>query len=241
MKKKIYTLMMLIFLAIFLVSAFMLLRYFLDSRKAAKGYDEIRAIVGEEPDAFAKLKGDNEDFVGWLKIDDTTIDYPVVQSKSEPEFYLYRNFYKEDSAHGTLFVDAACDVDVSDNTIIHGHHMKDGSMFRPLEHYSDLDFYNSHKTIHFDTLQAQGVYEVFAVFRTPATEAGFHYLDFIQAATPEEYDAFVAQCKAIAEFDTGITPEYGQKLLTLSTCEYTQEEGRLVVMARKLSSEQINP
>lgn len=237
MKKRIYTLLMVIFFVIFIISAGMLLKYFLDSRKSQNAYDDIRNQVtnSEEPmDKFAALYAQNNDFIGWIKIEGTTIDYPVMQTKNDPEYYLYRNFQKEDSAHGTPFVDAACDIDASDQTIIYGHHMKDGTMFRPLENYSDLDFYNNHKIIQFDTLNGNGRYEVMAVFRTSAGADGFPFYQFINAGTPEDFDHYVNEVKAIAEYDTGITAAHGDKLIALSTCEYTHEDGRLVIVAKKI-------
>ena len=110
--------------------------------------------------------------------------------------------------------------------------MKDGSMFSGLDHYQKKDFWEEYPTIRFDTLYARQTYTVFAIFKTTASVGeGFNYHLFEDAEDEAEFDEFVSTCKKLAFYDTGITPEYGDKLITLSTCEYTQENGRLVVVA----------
>ena len=181
---------------------------------------------------YAALFEENPDLVGWLTIEGTKINYPVMQTPDRPDYYLDRNFDGQPSAHGSLYVRESCDVFApSDNLTVYGHHMRDGTMFAPLDRYRKEDFRNQHPTICFDTLYERHTYTVFAVFTTTSTEEGFAYHLFETAADKTEFDAFVSTCKALSLYDTGITPRYGDKLLCLSTCEYSRPNGRLVVAA----------
>lgn len=182
---------------------------------------------------YAALYAENPDTVGWLRIDGTVINYPVMQTPDRPDYYLKRNFQKEQNAHGCIYVRESCDVFLpSDNVTIYGHHMKNGSMFAGLDHYGKKKFWEEYPTINFDTLYERNTYTVFAVFVTTATVGkGFAYHAFEDAADAEEFDDFVAKCKELSIYDTGITPQFGDKLICLSTCEYSRTNGRLVVAA----------
>lgn len=123
----------------------------------------------------------------------------------------------------------------SDNLVIYGHHIKGGKMFGALEDYKSKSFYEEHKTIQFDTLTEQAEYEIVAVFKTVAySSEGFRYYDFVDAENEEEFNSYVGKCKELALYDTGVTAEYGDRLITLSTCEYSAQNGRLVVVAKKV-------
>lgn len=184
---------------------------------------------------YQTLYEKNPDLVGWITIDDTTVNYPVVQTPDDPEYYLYRNFDRERNIHGCLFVGDGGDVFTpSDNLIIYGHHMRDGSMFGSLEKYLRKAYWEEHSTLRFDTLTERHSYEIFAVFKTTASVGeGFAYHHFLNAADEAEFDEFVETCIELGRdyYTTGIVPEYGDKLICLSTCEYTRENGRLVVAA----------
>lgn len=173
----------------------------------------------------------NPDLVGWLRIEGTEINYPVVQTPDQPEYYIDRDFDGEYNTHGCLFADGNCDVENSDNVTIYGHHMNDGTMFGGLQKYDEYDYWKAHPVIYFDTLTEHRRYEIFAVFRTTATVGqGFPYHRFIDAATEEEFDQFVDKCKALSVYNTGIDPVFGEPLICLSTCEYSQHNGRYVVV-----------
>lgn len=180
---------------------------------------------------YEELLAMNPDLVGWVKIPQTAINYPVMQTPMTPQYYLYRNFYKEPSDRGCIFAQEECDIDSpSDNVTIYGHCMKDGSMFAGLANYTYKSYWKDHQTVQFDTLYESRTYRVFAVFKTSGDAGkGFAYHTFVDAASPSEFTSFVSKCKELAFYDTGITPEYGDKLLCLSTCEYTMANGRLVV------------
>ena len=125
----------------------------------------------------------------------------------------------------------------SDNIIIYGHHMNDGSMFAGLMKYKEQSFWEEHKTISFDTLTDRCEYEVVAVFKTVVytdSAESFRYYQFTDAENEAEFDEYIAKCKELALYDTGISAEYGDKLITLSTCEYSRNNGRLVVVAKRV-------
>lgn len=185
---------------------------------------------------YAPLYAMNPDMAGWISIEGTQINYPVMHTPEVKDYYLYRNFDGEDSSRGCIYAREECDpVTPSDNITIYGHHMRDGSMFAGLDAYSEQAFWQEHRYIRFDTLTEHHTYEIFAVFTTTASLGeGFAYHDFIDAADGTEFNAFVASCKELSLYDTGITPEYGDKLICLSTCEYSQVNGRLVVAARRI-------
>ena len=182
---------------------------------------------------YARLYEKNPDTVGWMKIEGTPVNYPVMQTPDRVDYYLKRNFDGVYSDHGCLYVRETCDVFTpSDNVTIYGHHMRDGSMFAGLKAYQSRDFWESQPTIVFDTLYEHHTYTIFAVFTTTATkDEGFSYHLFENAEDPQDFDRFISTCKEISLYDTGITPEYGDKLICLSTCEYSQVNGRLVVVA----------
>lgn len=187
---------------------------------------------------FAQLYTMNPDLVGWISIDGTKINYPVVQSSLDnANYYLDRNFEKKHSAHGCIYVSEAADVFApSDNVTIYGHRMGDHSMFGQLGLYTDKEFWEEHQYIRFDTLQERHLYQIICVFSTTATMGeGFAYHSFVDAEDSSNFNAYVWQSQKLSYYDTGITAEFGDKLITLSTCEYTNTHGRLVVVAKRIS------
>lgn len=191
---------------------------------------------------YAKLYKLNNNMIGWIRINGTVIDYPVLWLEGDNDYYLEHDFYGEKSKYGQIILDYRCDFETpSTNLIFHGHHMADGTMFGSLRRYQKESYYNKHKYIQFDTIYEEGTYEIFAVFLTKIYNKGdkvFKYYNFVDAATEEEFDSYVASVKALSLYETGITPVYGDELIALSTCEYSQDNGRLVVVARRLSTEE---
>ena len=185
-------------------------------------------------DQYASLLKQNGDMVGWISIEDTTISHPVMHTPIRPDFYLKHDFDKKYSKYGVPYVDNNCSVDPqSDNLIIYGHHMKGGKMFGVLESYKKEAFYREHPTINFDTLTGGfGQYEIFAVFKVNPTDFKFHH--FINAVDETAFDEYVNRCKALSFYNTGITPNHGDKLIALVTCEYSRDGNRLVVVAKKI-------
>lgn len=242
--------------ALFLFSGVMLYRQYADEKQSAEAFDNIAALVQDETppadelqeteppqpeqtafEKYAAVYEQNSDFVGWISIDGTNIDYPVMQTVNEPNFYLKRGFDKQYSDYGVPYVQENCDLALSDNCVIYGHHMNNGTMFADLCKYESEDFYQEHKTIRFDTLSGFGEYEIVAVFKTVAySEQGFKYYHFTRAESAEDFDAYITQCKALSLYDTGVTAEYDDKLITLSTCEYSRKNGRMVVVAKRIAA-----
>lgn len=117
------------------------------------------------------------------------------------------------------------------------HGMTAEQLFADLCKYESEDFYQEHKAIRFDTLSGFGEYEIVAVFKTIAySEQGFKYYHFTRAESAEDFDTYIAQCKALSLYDTGVTVESGDKLITLSTCEYSRKNGRMVVVAKRIAA-----
>lgn len=179
----------------------------------------------------------NPDTVGWITIADTKINYPVMQTPDNPDYYLTRDFNKAWSAWGAIYAGEIFDINrPSDNIVLYGHHMKDGSMFAGLDKFKTQSFWQTHQTFSFDTLYAHHTYQIWAVFKTSGNAGeGFPYHLFSDAASEEEFADFVSSVKALSFYETGITPQYCDKLLTLSTCEYTLNNGRFVVCAMRIS------
>lgn len=184
---------------------------------------------------YAQLYQQNPDMVGWIKIEGTAIDYPVMHTPADPEKYLHVNFEGAYSYPGVPFVDAACTMD-SDNLLIYGHNMPNGTMFRSLMQYQQKNFWQNHPTIVFNTLYEEQEYEVLAAFYDRVyykTEDVFKFYQFIDPQTEEEFDEGIAQFKEKALYDTGVNAEYGDRLITLVTCAYHTDHGRFVVVARR--------
>lgn len=254
MKKIMKILVILILLGVFLFSGVKLGDYYLDWREQEDTVAELREELDKSVDKkdpyardkkknlirYKKLHKENPDMIGWLTIPDTPIDYPVMQSsKDDPEYYLHRDFHKKQATAGTLFLDADCNLKKpSDNLIIYGHHMRNGSMFGRLEKYEDADFYKKHRVFTFDTLKEHRRYRVLSVFRGQAYAKGdtehFHYYDFIDAKNEKDFDAFIREVTERSQYKTGVTAQYGDQLLTLSTCAYHREQGRFVVVAKRI-------
>ena len=278
MKRWCFILLFIFFSLTFLVSAYLLTDYLLESKKQQGEFDALTQIKEQavsapkvdisaqtdsavqdntEPTAettlvevtnpetgeplyvlpeFTELYKMNSHIVGWITIDGTAIDYPVMQTPNSADYYLYKNYAKEYSRHGCIYVREACDVFApSDNLTIYGHRMGDGTMFNALHDYARADFYEEHRFITFDTIFEHHTYEILSVFRISSTVGSpFPYHLFVDAADAEEFDEYIQNCKDYALYETGVTASYGDKLITLSTCEYSQVNGRLVVVAKRI-------
>lgn len=252
MNNKIYITIITIFSVIFSLSSFMLAKQFIDSKNNIKAFDELQQVIIAEPVIDEEIEEDieenieltpyeqyktlyylNNDFVGWITIDDTAVNYPVMQSVDRPNFYLKRNFDKQYSDYGVPYVDEKCNLSSSNNTIIYGHNMKNGTMFNVLPTYQKESFYKDHKTITFNTLDTFSEYEIIAAFKIDVSTDSFLYNTYTDM-NEESFEYFIENIKAKSFYDTGISAKYGDKLLTLSTCEYTFQDGRFVVVAKKI-------
>lgn len=199
---------------------------------------------------YQSLYETNSDMIGWLYIKDTVIDYPVMQTPEDENYYLTRDFYHNENSNGTLIMDTDSVVGVgiadneysngqrpSTNLIIHGHTMRNGDMFGSLDMYADEEYGRTHNIICFDSLYEEREYELIAVFYSQVynkSDDVFKYYKFFQADTQEEFDDWYNNIKALSLYDTGVEAELGDEFITLSCCAYHVEDGRFVVVGRRV-------
>ena len=187
-----------------------------------------------------ELHNEYEDVVGYIYIPDTNISYPVVQGEDN-DYYLDHTYQGESSARGSIFLDYHVDLSLpSTNFLIYGHRNKNGAMFDDLIKYESEEFYKEHKSIYFTTLDEDAEYEIVAAFRGRRyykyeTDV-FRYYYFINAESEKEFNDFVSNAKKASMYDTGVNAQYGDQLLTLSTCAYHVEHGRFAILARKVTN-----
>ncbi|MBQ3285783.1 MAG: class B sortase [Ruminococcus sp.] len=234
-----------VFIVGFIIGAVMLTITLLNAAREQETFNELAGLVQDTDETdedgalrkYDELYKKNPDFFGWLKIEDTKIDYPVMYTPNDPEYYLHRDFYGNYSDSGMLFIDGDCPKD-GNYYLIYGHHMNNGSMFGELPKYADIKFYEDHKTVFFDTRYELRDYEVFAAFYAKAypkgEEEGFCYYTYKDLRSRESFDEYVSNVKTISIYETGITPVYGDELIAMSTCNYHTEDGRFVVVARRI-------
>ena len=257
MNKK-YIIILSLLIVILAISSFFIIKEFAENKKEIDIYDDLQEIVIEENTAIdttnvdteiEKSEGEssnkynleniakiNSDVVGWIKIENTNIDYPVMQNG---DYYLHRNIYKNYSSHGTPYLAEYCNIQYSDNLIIYGHHMNDNSMFAQLDNYKKHSFYENHKYIKFYSYYngktIEKTYEVAIAFKTVAySDKGFKYYNYTNFSDVQELTDFIENCRNLEFYNTGIDINYGDKLITLSTCEYSQKNGRIVVVAKQI-------
>lgn len=200
--------------------------------------------ISREPfagiDRYKKLYEQNPHMAGWIQIEGTRIDYPVMLTPKEPEHYLHRAFDGSYSYSGIPFVGSG-GMD-SDNVIVYGHNMKNGTMFSDLLMYADKRYWEQHPIIRFPSLYEDRSYEIIAAFYAKVhyrdEKNVFRYYNYGGDLLRPEFEEYLKQIKQLALYDTGITSQYGDSLLTLSTCSYHVKNGRFVVVARKLDSMQ---
>ena len=268
-----------LFLAVFLVSGYMVLSQVITEKREAAAFDDITALIGEDPPASPVVGGaaepggdgvtsstgpmsssgsteasqlytdsrytkydrvyeQNNDFFGWICIEGTQINYPVMYTPDDPEFYLHRAFDGSRSSSGVPFMDAKCYVGCG-NYLLYGHHMKNGSMFAGITKFAKKEYWEEHKTIQFDTMDAPGTYEIIAafysrVYRVDDTDV-FRFYNYTDLTDEDTFNEYMEQVYASAAYDTGVTAEYGDQLLTMTTCSYHTTEGRFVIVAKKIS------
>ena len=257
---------------VFTVSAVALILYLYSLKIGENGYNELRneiTISSDEPDNKKKDKKEeteeglkyylidetvvqeefkdlylkNSDTIGWIKADETTIDYPVVCTPEDEQYYLYKDFDKEYSYDGCIFAGAATDITIpSENIILYGHHILGKKMFGALDNYENEDFYKEHKYITFDTLRQTGKYEIIAVFRIKVYSDDYKGFQFYRYTnlSKEEFDEYIENIKALTPYEIPTTAEYGDQLITLSTCAYHTTDGRFVVVAKRVEGKEVD-
>ena len=180
-----------------------------------------------EPHSISELISMNSECFGWISISGTNINYPVMHTPSNPLKYLNKNFYGEYSFSGTPFLDARCSAD-STNLIIYGHHMNNGTMFADLCNYTDYSYFTEHPTVVLETKDGPFAYSVFSVIKVKSDDDWYR---FTTVGTEKSYNSRIEYAKEKSIYDTGITPVYGQQILTLSTCYGYNQDDRILVLA----------
>lgn len=202
------------------------------------------AQTSEQERNYQPLIQENSHLAAWLMMEDTEVDYPVLYTPEEPEYYLRRAFDGSYALSGSLFIGANSAPDGS-NIIIYGHNMKDDSMFGSLDSYADEDYAREHQKIIYDLIQPDGSYErltfeVMAAFYSRIysvdEENVFRYYYGTDLSDPDAFQYYIEEVMSASLYDLGVTAEYGDRLLTLSTCSYHTEDGRFVVVAREKHS-----
>lgn len=186
---------------------------------------------------FNPLLDKNQNIIGWLTIDGTKINYPVMQSvNGDSTYYIDHNFDQQEDKNGSLFMDDRCDViKPTVNLIIYGHHMRSGAMFGDLDKYKSESYYKEHPYIRFNSIYETGTWQVLAAFESKVysdTDIGFRYYDFIDPDNEKDFMNGIKNMKALSLYDTGVDAQWGDRLITLSTCDYEQDNGRFVVVAK---------
>ncbi|MBP9996065.1 MAG: class B sortase [Lachnospiraceae bacterium] len=186
---------------------------------------------------YETLYNKNKKIVGWITIKGCNIDYPVMQTNNN-EYYLDHNYQQDYDKNGSIFMDMNCTPAFpNDNMILYGHHMKSGKMFGNLNYYAKQDFYSQNPTFTFDTIYEEGEYAVMYVFRSriySEEEIVFKYYQFIDAMSEDEFNSNMNEMAELSLYDTGVSATYGDKLITLSTCDSSEPDGRFVVVAKKI-------
>ena len=252
MKGKI-TLIQILLVFVFFICGVTLYDNIIDKRHDEQGFENLKIEQTAQPseeeltedenvrlERYRQLYAQNNDFVGWIYIPDTPLSYPVVQTKDNPEYYLRRDFEGNYSSYGVPFMDFKCTADESDNTIIYGHNMLNKTMFSAVESYANRKFWQEHRYVGFDTMNGFGTYEVAICARIDLRNTDFYYIDSVDFESKADFDEYIAKAKAHQSFESGVSLEYGDKLLLLSTCEFNYDEGRFIIIAKKISDEDLS-
>lgn len=203
-------------------------------KKSENGFKKIQESVTEKKDRtinVKKLKKENKDCIGYLEVPGTSISYPIMQTRDNPDYYLKHDFNKNYSYYGTPYLSAYCDLEKSDNLIIYGHNINDGKMFGALEQYNNKNFFDRHRKIYLTTNKKKE-YKVFAVMSVNIKE--FEYWKFAMARDKKDYDEFVEKVLEYSMWNTGKKPKYGEQMLMLSTCDNGKGDNWRIVVVGKI-------
>lgn len=203
-----------------------------------KTTEELAQVNSEFVEKVKELMQENTDVKGWIRIEDTNINYPLLQTDNN-DYYLTHNYKKEYSSYGSIFINCNSNIkDTNSNVIIYGHDMKDGQMFKDLLKYEDKTFYEQHPTIKIATDENEEEYEIIYVFKSRVFYQNeknvFRFYQYYSFDNETTYNEYLNNCEKIQLYDTEKTATYGDQLITLITCEYSQENGRMVVVAKKI-------
>ncbi|MDF3003102.1 MAG: peptidase sortase [Bacillota bacterium] len=260
-KKRKYILLV-FFLIVFALSSLLLLQQFTDEFGYRAMQERLKAQTAEEPENAGEGQGqkndaggdgshrvilpryrevyeNNREFAGWISIAGTMIDYPVMKPETDNDYYLAHSPEGTKSKYGAIYLDVNSDLNnEKTNYLIYGHYFRDGSMFGSLQNYKEETYFKEHPYIEFDTIYEEATYEILAVFLSKVYQKNqdvFKYYQYTDITTQPEFETYVSEIKKLALYDTGIDAQYGDSLITLSTCDYWTENGRIAVVARKVT------
>ena len=201
-------------------------------------YENVEEKINERVLKLEKLQEVNSDIKAYIEIEGTNISYPVLQT-TDNDYYMYRNYKGEYSPDGSIFLDKNVNLSLpSTNFLMYGHNNENGNMFSELIKYKDVNYYKEHPTIKFVTNYEDSEYEIIAVFLSKVyyqtDKNAFRYYYFVNAGNENEFNSYVQNSINSSIYNTGKTAKYGDQLITLSTCSYHVEDGRLAVVAKKI-------
>ena len=250
LKRTVYAIAAAVCAVVFVFSSYLLISRISEGRKSGGQFSSLQELKDSSESAVSasgtesrvpkyhlNIYEQNNDTIGWISIPDTKIDYPVMQTEDPYDYYLKRSFTKEANDWGTPFVGLGCDAALpSDNIIIYGHHMKDGSMFSDLVKYESKSYYDTHSRIYFDTLYEKGQWEiVYAVKTVVYTDNDpFKFWTYTSLEHDDDYNEFIEMAEKYKLYNTGVKVEKGDRFITLVTCEYSNKNGRMVIIAKKV-------
>ena len=269
--------MLVVCVAVFLVSGFMLIRDYIQTSRQQETFDQLssrfaleakEAAAGQDPEGqngeegqqeqkqrmspqewsrqwerlaqerfevYRSMKAENPDMVGWIRIQGTAIDYPVMQTPDRVDFYLHRDFYKNKSSYGTPYMSEVCRYEEPRTSLmINGHHMRNGSMFAALQNYTEQEYFTEHPYVQFDTMEEAGSYEVAAVIKLSASGDQTIWQQLLFPKEEEDFGKAWERVKNQSFYDTGVELKEEDELLALVTCEYTLKNGRILLIARRI-------
>ncbi len=203
-----------------------------ESSEAWKAWWEVAA--GSRFSVYQSLAEANPDIAGWVRIEGTAIDYPVCYTPYDPEKYLHLDTNQEYSGSGTPFIEAACTLEPRSSLLIYGHHMRSGAMFAALQNYTSVSYYNAHPYIQFDTPNEAGTYVIAAVLSISANGDQTYWQKLLFPSTEDEFYTALDTVNNLKLYYTGINISINDELLALVTCEYTHDNGRLVIIAKRI-------
>jgi sortase B len=224
----------------FLISSLTIGHYFWTGNKEEEAFEVLATEKKLETDTWSEKRQQlGEDYVGWLTLPGTTIDYPVMQNLQEPEYYMYRDYTGERSQSGTPFLVAVCDSnDAKSNLMIYGHNMNNRTMFSDLTKYQEVDYFKQNPIIRLETARGdQQTYQIFAVLKTSTIYDEYDLYNHIYIENEEAYQEFVLSLAEDSLYRIAAIPQQGEKLIFLITCRsMLRRAGRIIVAGYLLDS-----
>lgn len=228
----------------FLFSSAALIKYYItDQYRFNNNVEELKKIKNNsakgENDKLKELLSLSSDIKGWISINDTKIDYPVLQSPMDsPIFYLDHDYKKNQSKSGSIFINSYYEMfdENTQNTVIHGHSMRNGTMFAALLKYSELNFLKDHYIVNFDSIYEKGKWKIFGIVKTNSDEKHGPIFDYFSPKFNSNEDFFnlIYNIKIRSIFNIPVGISSNDKIISLSTCSYEMEGFRTVIFARKI-------